>query len=179
MGASGIFIAIDGDPVDLNDVSWYEKPPCGCSACGVTLAYSDYGNGPARIIANAEQAIEQFWEKQHERDKYERLGFTVFADLTSRVKELLAGECPHEPRYGVPPRPLVEGYEWAAVSALGARPKLMHLVPTEAIEAVRDRNYGSDRGKPLCGGKEAFWWKTDWHVLDGKVECSRCWKKAS
>lgn len=177
--ASGIFLEVDGQPVDLNKVSWYEKPPCGCPACGVTIAYSDYGNGPARIIATAQQAIEQFWETKRERDKYERMGFTVFADLTSRVKDLLAVDCPHEPRFGVPKRPEVEGYKWAAVRAMGSRSPLMHLVSDLALDDATERRYGSDNGKPLCGGKSAFWWSTEWHALDGKVECARCMKRAA
>lgn len=177
MSAAGIYLDIAGEIVDLDDASWYEKAPCGC-VCGVTVAYSDYGSGPARVIATAEQAINQFWETKREREKYEGLGFTVFADRRDKCRELLVTDCPHEPRFGVPPRPQVEGYSWAAVHDAVARPKLMHLVPDGAIEDATERRFGSDRGTPLCGGTRAFWWKTEWYALDGKVECSRCVKRA-
>lgn len=173
MSAAGIYIDIDGQPVDLGKVSWYEKAPCGCVS-GVTMAYSDYGNGPARIVTSAEQAFAEMYETAHERAKYGALGFTMFADLRERCVELMKPRCPHEPRYGVPPRPVVEGLTWAAVDCLGARPKLMHLVPVAAVEAARARNYTSLDAKPLCGGKGAFWWSDEWHSLDGKVECKRC-----
>lgn len=177
MSASGLFIAIDGQPVDLADVSWYEKAPCGCVS-GASVAFSDYGSGPARVVATAEQARDQFHETKRERDKYERLGFTFFADRLDRCVELMKPDCPHDPRYGIPPRPEVDGHSWAAVSALGSRSPLMHLVPDYAIEHARDRRYGAGDVKPLCNGKAAFWWKTEWHALDGKVECSRCVKAA-
>jgi hypothetical protein len=177
MSASGILIVIDGKPVDLYDASWYEKAPCGCVA-GVHVAYSDYGRGPAMVIATAEQAAQEFWETPKLRAKYEGLGFTIFPDRRDKCVELLTSKCPHEPQWGVPPRPQVEGYEWAAVHDAVARPTLMHLVTTEAVENAREKRYGSERGTPLCGGKAAFWWSTEWYALDGKVECSRCEKKA-
>lgn len=173
MSAAGIYIDIDGQPVDLNDVSWYEKAPCGC-VCGATVAYSDYGNHPPRIVATAEQALAAMYETAHERAKYEALGFTMFADLTERCVELMRPRCEHVPRYGVPERPKVDGMAWAAVDCLGARPKLMHLVPVAAVEAAKARDYTSLDVKPLCGGKGAFWWSDEWHSLDGKVECRRC-----
>lgn len=177
MSAAGIYLAIDGVPVDLDSVGWYEKAPCGC-VCGVTVAYSDYGQGPARIITTEEQAAVEFWETKQEREKYERLGFTIFADLRSKCTEILALDCKHEPRFGMPSRPERDGYAWAAVHDATSRPKLMHLVPVEAIEDAAQKRYGSGRGQPLCGGKRNFWWSTEWYALDGKVECSRCWKKA-
>lgn len=177
MSAAGIYLDINGELVDLDDATWYEKAPCGC-VCGATVAYSDYGPAPARVIATAEQAADEFWETKHERAKYEALGFTVFADHRAAISELMAGDCPHEPRYGIPPRPQVQGYSWAAVHDITSRPKLMHLVPDGAIEDATERRYGSDRGVPLCGGKRAFWWSTEWYALDGKVECSRCVKRA-
>lgn len=177
MSNAGIYLAIDGQPVDLSEISWYEKAPCGC-VCGVHVAYSDYGGSPSIVIPTAEQAAAEMWPTTHEREKYQaRLGFTVFADLTSKCRELLTTECPHEPRFGVPPRPEVDGHLWAAVHDAVSRPKLMHLVPEAAVKAAQNREYGT-RHRPLCGGKEAFWWSTEWYALDGKVECSRCWKKA-
>lgn len=176
--SAGILIAIAGEAVDLSKISWYEKAPCGC-VCGVHVAYSDYGRGPAIVIATAEQAAAEMWRTKHEREKYERLGFSLFADLTSRCKELLQTNCDHAPRFGIPERPEADGHAWAAVHDAVSRPKLMHLVPTEAIENAKERRYGAADGKPLCGGKAAFWWSSEWYALDGKVECSRCEKKAT
>jgi len=176
---SGISITIDGQPVDLAEVDWYEKAPCGC-VCGATVAYSAYGKGTARVIATAEQAIAEFWETTHLRKKYvDQLGFSVFADRRSKVQEYLSVKCPHDPKYGIPPRPEVDGYKWAAVYDATARPKLMHLVSDGALEDARERRYGSDRGTPLCGGKRHFWWSTEPHALHDKVECARCIRKAT
>lgn len=176
---AGILLNVGGEAVDLADISWYEKAPCGC-VCGASIAYSTFGNGPARIIASAEQAAASFSDSKREREKYERLGFTWFPDLTSKCVELMSTrtECPHEPKFGVPERPAVEGYAWAAVHHAISRTHLMHLVPTSAVEAAQAKEYGTGRAKPLCGGKAAFWWSTEWYALSGKVECSRCWKKA-
>lgn len=179
MSAAGIFLAIKGQPVDLDELAWYERPPCGCTACGVHSAYSDYGNGPALVIATPEQATEHFWPEVKVREKYERLGFTVFADLRSKCRDLLMLECPHEPRFGVPPRPEMDGYTWAVVHHAFSHAKLMHLVPDLAIEDAKEKRYGSDNGRPLCGGKKEFHWSTEWYAMDGTVECTRCIKKAA
>lgn len=173
---AGILLDIGGQAVDLADVSWYEKAPCGCVA-GVHVAYSDYGKPPI-VIATAEQAASEMWQTKQEREKYERLGFTVYPDLTSKCRDLLVLECPHVPRFGMPKRPEVEGYSWAALRHAFSRAKLMHLVPDAAIENAQEKRFGSEHSKPLCGGKAEFWWSTEWYALDGKVECSRCWKKA-
>jgi len=174
---SGITIEINGAATDLADASWYEKAPCGC-VCGVHSAYSDYGT-PAMVIATAEQAAAAMWETTKVRAKYESLGFTVFADRRDKCRELMVNECPHEPRFGVPPRPQVDGHVWAAVDEMGSRTQLMHLVPEIAVENARERRFGTGTGAPLCGGKAAFWWKTESHVLFNKVECSRCVKRAA
>lgn len=178
MTTSGIYLELGGEPVDLARISWYEKAPCGC-VCGAHVAYSDFGGSPSILIATAEQAASEMWTTKKERAKYEALGFTLYPDLTSKCKDLLTADCPHDPKFGIPPRPQVEGYQWATVQHSFSRATLMHLVPDLAVEDARERRYGSDNGKPLCGGKREFWWSTEWYALDGKVECTRCVKKAT
>lgn len=176
MSAAGIYLNIDGQPVDLDEVSWYEKAPCGC-VCGVHVAYSDYGSGPAWVIATEQQADERMWENKAIREKYQALGFKHFPDLTSKCVELMQN-CPHEPKWGYEKAPKPEGHTWAAVHALGSRPKLMHLVPDIGVENARERRYGIGDTAALCGSK-AFHWKDEWYALDGKVECKRCIQKAT
>lgn len=177
MGASGIYIDIDGQPVDLDRVSWYTKAPCGC-VCGAHVAYSDYGK-PALVVATREQSLDELWPTKAERDHKLSQGFTIFADLRSKVTDYMKGTCPHDPKWGVPPLPQVEGYQWAAVYAYGSRSHLKHLVPDIGVENAAERRYEAGDTKPLCGGKGAFWWRTERHALDGKVECKRCVAKAA
>lgn len=173
-GESGVMLVVGGGPVDIDDASWYEQAPCGC-VCGVHVAHSG-----DEFITTAEQALSVFYrDSKRLLAKAKEQGFSCFVGLRSDVKEILATDCPHEPTWGIPPRPQREGYVWAAVHAHGSNSPLMHLVPTAAVEDAAARKYGSGGAKPLCNGKAAFWWKTDWYVLDGKVECQRCWKAAS
>lgn len=171
MSGSGIYIDINGTPTDLKDVSWYEKAPCGCTS-GAHVAFSDrMGRSPALVIATAEQARMEMWETKAERDRQDALGFSIYPDLRSKGVELMA-ECQHEPRYGYPPRPQLDGYEWSADRSISARSSLMHLVPKPDGDHLTRR-------KPLCGGgaKWAHWSAEDHHLLL-KTECPRCEKKA-
>lgn len=172
-GPAGIYVAINGQPVDLSEVSWYQKAACGCIS-GVTLAWLDRSG---IVVTTAEQAMAAFHETPAERQKYTALGFECFAGLTADVRELLATDCRHDPKWGKPKPPQPPGHSWAAVHALGSRPKLMHLVPDEGLVNQRERRYGAGDTAALCGSK-AFHWKDAWYVLDGKVECKRCWKRA-
>lgn len=162
----GVLIETMDGTLDLSDISWQEVAPCGC-ICGVAMAAT-----PNDLLVTAEQAGRHCSEAEYARD-VDR-GFTWRPRAHRSAVDELATDCTHEPKWGVAVTPVPEGHQWAAVHCLGSRTRIKHLVTTAAVQRVENREYGAGDTKPLCGGKAAFWWKSDWFALDGKAECTRC-----
>lgn len=175
---AGIFLEVNGEPVDISRLAWYRKAPCGCVS-GSAMAYLDHNGQPDIVITTADQAAAAFAGTKEERKRDDELGFTVFVDLLANVTDLMTG-CPHDPKYGVPPVPTVDRHVWAAVHCHGSNPKYRHLVSEDAVAAARDRRFDAGNTKPLCGaGKGAFWWSNDWYAISGKPECKNCIARAA
>lgn len=167
---NGCGVAIDTQDghLDLADVTWQRVAPCGCVSGLTVAAVAD------ELVVNAEQARMQFMDSaaQVERDK-ER-GFTYRPREHRAACDEHARQCPHEPTWGYERAPVPEGMTWAAVEALGSRPRYTHLVRTSAVEAAENRDYSVLDVKPLCGGRGAFHWHRSPFATMGKVECKKC-----
>lgn len=175
MSASGIFIMVAGKPVDLESVSWIQVAPCGCTSA-VTIAYSDYGAGPAHVVATAEQAEHRFGSSVAERKQDKDRGFTV---KPIRRGDLDSMECHHSPKWGVEPRPTPDGTKWAVGGYYNERTRVLHLVPASSVETDDEKVAdGHWRAISLCN-VEKVRWTARWPDTDGKVECKRCIKVAT
>lgn len=165
---TGVLVVTPDGTLDLTDVSWQEIAPCGCVE-GVHLAAAG-----DELLTTPEQAGRAFTQNETQYQRYVEQGFTWRAREHRAACEDMNTRCPHDPKWGVRKPPVPDGYVWAAVSALGSRPKYTHLVPTTAVAAAKARDYKASRSKPLCGAQAAFHWHDEWYATDGKVECKRC-----
>jgi hypothetical protein len=171
---TGVLITTQDGLLDLADISWQTIAPCGC-VCGFRMG----AVGDEILVVTAEQAARGMCENDLAYQRDVELGFTWRAREHRAAVEELKSACPHTPTWGVPVIPVPDGFAWAAVHCLGATPKLKHLVPRAAVDAAAARSYDTGHTKPLCGGRDAFWWKDAWYALTGKVECKRCAAKAT
>lgn len=165
---SGVSIETQDGATDLSDVTWQRVAPCGCVSGLMVAALPD------ELTVTADQAMRRFVETEAEYRRDVEQGFTCRPREHRAACDEAKMSCTHDPKWGVEPKPKVEGYTWAAVYALGARPKLTHLVPDAAVQAAKDHDYSVLDVKPLCGGKGAFHWHAEHYATFGKVECKRC-----
>lgn len=168
----GVTIETQDGPLDLSDVSWQMVASCGCVA-GLML-----GAIPGELTVTVDDARKRFAETEVERTRNDEHGFTYRAREHKAACAEAKFDCTHDPRYGYEKPPKPEGYVWAAVHALGARPKYTHLVTEAHVNAVLGHDYSTLDEKPLCGSKPAYHWHTEWYATSGKVECKRCIAKA-
>lgn len=165
---AGVLLDTQDGRLDLTEVTWQEIAPCGCVSGVTVAAHSD------ELIVTAEQAGRHFASSSDEYDRDVQRGYSWRAREHKKGVEELQTQCPHTPKWGVDQAPVPDGYVWAAVHALGARPKRTHLVPITAVQAVKDKDFSALDVRSLCRKTKAYWWKDDWHVLDGKIECDHC-----
>jgi hypothetical protein len=165
---TGIKIDTEDGTFDLANVTWQAVAPCGCIS-GVTMASFD-------MIVTAEQAGRQFAQTDAEYKRSVERGFSWRPREHRAACEGMKHDCPHDPKWGYEHPPVPDGYKWAAVSKLGGRSKLTHLVPLIALENARGHNYSAGSTKSLCGRADEFHWKDEWYAKDGKIECAACWK---
>lgn len=173
---AGILVLVDGEPVDLSQVSWIHVAPCGCTA-GVTIGYSAaFGRSRAHIITTAEQAAERFADSRAEREQNAARGFTV---KPIHRRDLDNMECHHNPKWGYDRHPKPEGCEWARGGYYGRYTSVLHLVPAKSVvddDVMPQRDDWT--ATALCGIRKNAWTKR-WHELLGIVECKRCIKEAN
>ncbi|WP_280371074.1 hypothetical protein [Nocardia wallacei] len=157
---TAIYYEIGGEPVPARECMWAYIAPCGCE-CAWSVADPDYA-------ATEGQAWDSFARTKAVRKRDEQRGFRV--EMKRRADVRISDKCPHTPRYGVPPRPEVEGHSWA-VKHDG---RVLHLVPL-VIEkdsyVIRRR---SEYVSSLCGRAEGGLWSTECHEIDGLVDCTGC-----
>ena len=168
---AGVFLETQDGRLDLTDLAWQEIAPCGCVS-GVTVAATD------ELIVTAEQAGRHFASSSDEYDRDVERGYSWRAREHKEAVGELQSQCPHDPKWGVEPIPIPEGYVWAAVHALGSRPKRQHLVPQSAVQTAKDQKYGAGHTSALCRRTKAFWWSDEWYAKDGLIECDACVKAA-
>jgi len=171
--ASGLFVTVNGEPTPLTDLSWYQTAPCGCT-CAVTLAETEW-----YVIATEADAWRRFYEDDDpslmKRDQ-ER-GYVLDLDAISKVKERLQVRCPHEPKWGVPPTPGLEGFAWAAPSALNVRRNArLHLIPADSVDT---QDWRAPYPDTACGESPRKRWTAQRWDTAGRIECSRCLRVAT
>ncbi|WP_280317254.1 hypothetical protein [Nocardia wallacei] len=159
-----IYYEVDGEPVPARECMWALVAPCGCE-CGWSVAGSEYA-------VDEDQAWDSFSRTKARRGRDEKLGFRV--EIKRRTDIRIDDECTHTPRFGVPPRPEIDGHTWA-VKHEG---RVLHSVPL-----VIERDSYVIRRRPehvssLCGRAEGGSWSTELHLIDGLVECAGCLKVA-
>lgn len=160
-------VTVNGEVVPAGDASWYLKAPCGCY-CGVTVFESQ-----GEATTTPEAAMAALRETPAVRKQAEEQGFTIELGLRSQVVERMKPPCPHDPVWGVPPRPQVDGYKWA--SSRGS--SVLHLAPAADVGSKDDPvPYGY--ATAYCGRSDSGW-SEKWYLIDGKIECSRCIKRAA
>lgn len=155
------YLEVDGVPVPAKDCVWVAVAPCGCE-CGWSLA--EYN-------ATEDEAWAGFSYSKARRRRDEKVGFRMV--LKRRADARVGGDCPHSPKFGVEPRPELDGHTWAAT--IGGR--VLHLVPL-VIEADRQSPFELDAVRSLCGRASDHVWSARWHRVDGMVECARCMAEA-
>lgn len=158
-----IYYEIGGEPVPAKECMWAFVAPCGCE-CGWSVAGSEYA-------VDEDQAWDSFSRTKARRRRDEQLGFRV--EIKRRTDIRVEDECQHTPRFGVPPRPEIEGHTWA-VKFEG---RALHLVPL-AIEKDGYRHVKDGPVEAICRRADAYSWSTDSFRLDDLVECTACWKAA-
>ncbi|WP_280320123.1 hypothetical protein [Nocardia wallacei] len=153
-----VYYEVDGVPVPAKECCWTLIAPCGCECAWAT----------ARYCASEEQAWTDFSRSKAVRRRDEKLGYRV---EIKRHKDIRVEEdCSHVPRFGVEPRPEMDGHTWAAMK--GGR--VLHLVPLEIGDY--DTAYADARTPAICGRNDAFLWSTRNVDL---LECTHCLKAAT
>lgn len=156
-----VFYEIDGAPVRAEECTWVYIAPCGCECAWST----------ARYCSTEDEAWDNFTHSKALRKRDEKRGFRVeikrHRDI--RIKE----ECRHRPRFGVEPRPTLEGHTWA----MKHEGRVQHLVPL-VIEANSCSPWNQGAVQAICGRVDAGMWSTWRSDLDGRVECTACVKAA-
>jgi hypothetical protein len=160
-GMTKVYFDIGGEPVPAEECMWVWIAPCGCE-CAWAVA-EDYCH-------SADEAWDNFSGSKAARRRDEKLGFQVEIKRHKDIR--VSDKCPHIPRFGVPPRPEVDGHTWAVKD----RARVQHLVPL----VIGKNSYGRapDGGLvlALCGRSDAYFWSTDRCAADGLVECASCLK---
>lgn len=153
-----MYFEIDGTPVRADECSWVLIAPCGCECAWAT----------GRYTTTEEEARDGFFGSKAVRRRDEKRGFTV--KIVRNTDTKIHDNCPHVPKFGVEPRPELEGHTWA-----GTREgRTLHLVP---LVIEKDQHSGFGRTEPvkaICRRADAYTWSTQWHIIDARVECAAC-----
>ncbi|ACZ29626.1 hypothetical protein Xcel_0587 [Xylanimonas cellulosilytica DSM 15894] len=175
MGAPTITVEVDGQSYDTTDVTWISYAPCGCVEGASTVDGRSYGG--ELILAEA-QVLAKFYDTKAERDKAKAQGFRFEIRPRDEVKTLM-GDCPHTPKWGIEPRPTLEGHAWGIKDS----GRVAHLVPTYGKERGSfllhgdkfSERYDLGHVESLCGSVRDM----NWRVAGSSVpECTRCTKRA-
>ncbi|OQQ23354.1 hypothetical protein A6411_23885 [Prescottella equi] len=161
--STGIYLEVDGKPVPARELVWEMTAPCGCACAWTTVRQDSLTEDQAwRSMATSAAMVK--------RDKKRGFTTTLVLRSDSRIKE---GVCEHSPQWGVQPKPMPDGYTWAA--SAHAKAKATHLVPL-VIERESESPFG-DEVSAICGRSASRQWSTQWWCIDGLIECADCWKK--
>jgi hypothetical protein len=170
MTTATITFDINGETVPLSDASWYQVAPCGCAA-GVMVA--DPGGRP---VLTEDDAWSDYMGSAEERRRDRAAGFRMELGRRRDVVERMV-DCPHDPKWGVPPLPKPDGHVW--VGMYGS--KRSHLVPGVENPDTRyllgDEPRHADEVVSLCGMVSRYW-STRWEHGAEQPTCRRCEGKA-
>lgn len=152
-----LFFEMDGVPVPAEDCTWVLSAPCGCHV-GFMLG---------RIAVDAEAAWDEF-RPGAQRRRAEKAGYTV--GLRRKADADPRDDCPHSPKWGVVPRPEVEGHTWATQT----RSVALHLVPLVIEWDSTGHAEDGSEVVAMCRRSRGYVWSTRWYEMDGRGECATC-----
>lgn len=175
---STVYVEIDGQPKPISECSWVQVAPCGCTCAWLDAGGYEGRSGPHEPLVTEQQLVDHFdipkWQQKEEREQ----GYTYnLIDRPTAINDLKSSSdgCPHTPKWGVPPRAAMDGYEWAFKR--GSR--TFHLVLSEAVrrfgESVEDRMKRPRDVESLCGVAAYGWDDTQ---FEEKPDCKKCSKIA-
>lgn len=158
---SGIYLDVNGQPAPIEECSWLLVAPCTCVA-GITVAGR---RGDSAPIISAEQAMRDFTPNAEARRRDVTAGWSTRLAGNGRaaVNELVGPTgCPHTPKWGVEPTPVLDGFAWAACRAS----KRQHLAPVASLASYETTTV-------LCGYRSYGWNTEEWRLMD-LATCLRC-----
>lgn len=171
-------VEMDGKQVPLNETCWLHFAPCGCLS-GVAMGHA-YGVDEDKV-ALAMTSTET--KAEAKRDAALGFRFELITMTTYREKwaESFKVGCIHEPKWGVEPDPIPDGYAWARD---GWNAKYRHLVEAERVadtsfeDGAQRENAKVTEGPALCGaGKRyAMYDNANGHLTHSTMTCSKCVK---
>lgn len=148
-----IKVTIDGEDYSPADCAWLLYAGCGC-VCGVRTAGGEPGEP---YVLDSDEAFNRMYGNKEVAKHQRKLGFKIQLEPRSSVSKL-AFNCPHEPKFGIPPIPTPDQHEWRC----SLRGRRKHLYPV-----VDDSEWGVDA---ICGGAYPRRRFGDSDLL----ECARC-----
>lgn len=90
-----VYLEVAGQPVPIDDCSWYYYAPCGC-CYGATLAMVD---GGSRALVSEEDAWREFVSRADRRREKKAAGYRFEVGLRTDADKLLRVRCAaHEVR---------------------------------------------------------------------------------
>lgn len=156
-----IYYEVDGEPVRADYCNWVLIAPCGCECAWSVAEY----------YPTEDDAWDGFSRSKAARRRDESLGYRV--EIKRRTDIRIKDDCPHTPKFGVEPRPKLEGHTWA----MKHEGRVQHLVPL-VIEENSCSPWNQGAVQAICGRVDARIWSTWRSDLDGRVECTACVKAA-
>jgi hypothetical protein len=174
---------VGGEQVPLENCSWYEVAPCGCTS-GATMAYmppmKGFPNSGTRPIVTEEQAWDSFCSDDDPRvlARQKDLGGKVELGLRSEVMDRMQDVgCPHTPLWGIEPEYAPDGMVWATILYPGEKKKTpMHLVPTSISEEPK---HAWSSAETACGKLIGGEWSSERYNVSVRWPCAGCQKKVA
>lgn len=165
---SAIYVEIGGKPRPITECSWVQVAPCGCT-CSVLSAGGEH-NMPN--LTDEEQVLDFFdtpnWQRKQDADN----GFRYYLIDRTQACDQIRKNCPHIPKWGVEPRPQIDGMQW--VTKHGSR--RWHLAPASGVihagELLKDRERDTEA---LCGEVASYWREDEFAEMP---DCKKCTKAA-
>jgi len=170
---TALLVELEGKTLPLTKCSWITQAPCGCVS-GIMMAHladSDH------IAATEDQAWKLLYEHETaaHRRRDQAAGFTIRLIASDEGIDLLRRDCEHEPKWGITPRPEVEGMTWAVTDWHRPNQRL-HLI--ESAGVARKWQSGMAPVVALCS-KSDNWWTANDHKIHRAITCRRCERKAA
>lgn len=154
-----VYYEVDGKPVPADDCTWVITAPCGCDCSWMRAPY----------YASEDAAWMAFSCSKQARKRDEALGFRL--KIVAHENIQIRDDCPHDPKFGQPPRVTLAGHTWMA-SDTG---RVLHLVPLEVAE---HETVWTEIPNALCGTRSGYMWSTKQHYTEGRTDCTRCVRMA-
>lgn len=164
---TGVRLEVRGEYYAPDDLVWIEYAPCGCP-CGF-------------MVVRDSLTPDAAWAEFHESESaaYSKLqadqGFRIELETFERYRAMsFTSKCPHTPQWGVPEKPIPEGWEWRINDGYFARKSaVQHLFP----QKEDGTKYYRDPLVSLCGrARDYYEYKPQ--GLSGHMACRECTKRS-